>query len=167
MVAGEIDGTLTPSRSKGAERVAHVEGEIIIRRAVEDVFDLVADERNEPRYNRRIVRAEKTSPVPIGLGTPFRAELEAVCRTMPMTIECTGYDRPRRLGSLTRSAMMSTDGALSFTPVADGTRMRWSWDIRPRGVLRLMSPLVSLLGGRRELEISGNLKRLLERGDGA
>ena len=165
MAAGEIDGTLTPSRFEGAERVAHIEGEIIIRRAVEEVFDFVADERNEPRYNRRMVRAEKTSPGGIGLGTRFRAELETVGRTVPMAIEFTAYDRPRRLASVTRSAMMSTDGALSFTPVADGTRVRGSWDVRPRGALRLMSPLVSRLGGRRELEIWGNLKRLLERGD--
>jgi hypothetical protein len=31
---------------------------------------------------------------------------------MPMTIEFTGYDGPRRLSPVTRSAMMTTDGAL-------------------------------------------------------
>ena len=165
MAAGAIDATLAAHRFEGVALVAHVEGEIMIQRPVEEVFDFVADERNEPRYNRRMVRAEKTSPGPIGLGSRCRAELETVRRTIPMTIEFTGDDRPRRLASLTRSAMMSTDGALSFTPVADGTRMRWSWEVRPRGVLRLMSPLVSRLGGRRELDIWGNLKRLLERGD--
>ena len=69
--------------------MAHVEGEIIIQRPVEQVFDFVADERNEPRYNRRMVRAEKVSPGPIGLGARFRAELETMGRTMPMTIEFT------------------------------------------------------------------------------
>jgi hypothetical protein len=29
--------------------MAHIEGEILIRRPVEEVFDFVADERNEPR----------------------------------------------------------------------------------------------------------------------
>ena len=43
--------------------------------------------------------------------------------------------------------------------------MHWSWDVRPRGLLRLMSPLVSRVGRRQEREIWGNLKRLLERGD--
>jgi len=33
--------------------VAQIEGEIMIDRMVEDVFDFVADERNEPRFNRR------------------------------------------------------------------------------------------------------------------
>jgi hypothetical protein len=36
-------------------QMARVEGEIIIQRPAEDVFDFVADERNEPRYNSRMV----------------------------------------------------------------------------------------------------------------
>ena len=84
---------------------------------------------------------------------------------MPMTIEFTGYDRPQTLASVTHPTMMTTDGALSFTPIADGTLTHWSWDVRPRGLLRLMSPLVSRVGRRQEREIWGNLKRLLERGD--
>ena len=31
----------------------------MIARPVEEVFDFVADERNEPRYNPRMLRAEK------------------------------------------------------------------------------------------------------------
>lgn len=104
MAAGEFDDTLALSRFESAALVAHVDGEIIIQRPVEEVFDFVADERNEPRCNRRIVRAEKVSPGRIGLGTRFQAELETVRRTMPMTIEYTGYDRPRSLASVTRSA---------------------------------------------------------------
>ena len=37
--------------------------------------------------------------------------------------------------------------------------MRWSWEVRPHGILRLMSLLVSWLGRRQEQEIWGNLKR--------
>jgi len=32
--------------------MARVEGEIIIHRPVEEMFDFVADERNEPRYGQ-------------------------------------------------------------------------------------------------------------------
>lgn len=31
----------------------HIEGEIVINRPPEEVFDVVADERNEPKYNPR------------------------------------------------------------------------------------------------------------------
>jgi hypothetical protein len=43
-----------------------ITGEIVIARPVEEVFDFVADERNEPLYNRRMRSAEKTTPGPVG-----------------------------------------------------------------------------------------------------
>jgi hypothetical protein len=51
--------------------MARVEGEIVINRPVQEVFDFIADGRNEPRYNPRMVRAEQISTGPIGLGTQF------------------------------------------------------------------------------------------------
>jgi hypothetical protein len=41
--------------------VSHIEGEIIVHRPVEEVFDFVADERNEPLYNRRMRRPPRGS----------------------------------------------------------------------------------------------------------
>jgi len=142
--------------------MARVEGEIVMNRPVEEVFDFVADERNEPRYNPRMRDAEQISEGPIDLGTRFRTELETMGRTMPMIVEFTGYERPQRLASVTRSSMMETEGALTFESVPGGTRMCWSWDVRPRGALRLMAPLVGVIGRRQEQRIWGNLKRLLE-----
>jgi hypothetical protein len=57
---------------------------------------------------------------------------------------------------------MDIDGALTFDAVPEGTRMLWVWDLRPRGVLRLVSPLVARIGQRQERTIWANLKRLLE-----
>ena len=142
--------------------MARVEGEIVILRPVEEVFDFVADERNEPRYNPRMVHAELLSEGPIGLGARFRTELETRGRTMPMVVEFTGYERASRLASVTRSSMMETQGEITFEAVPSGTRMRWSWDVRPRGVFKLMGPVVGLIGRRQEQRIWGNLKRLLE-----
>ena len=144
--------------------MARVEGEITINRPVEEVFDFVADERTEPRYNPRMRDAEQISEGPIGLGARFRTELETMGRTVPMIVEFAGYERPRRLASVTRSSMMETEGALTFESVPGGTRMRWSWYVRPRGALRLMAPLVGVIGRRQEQRIWGNLKRLLEAG---
>jgi len=47
------------------------EGELIIDRPVHEVFDFIADERNEPRYNRRMLRAKQISEGPIGVGRGF------------------------------------------------------------------------------------------------
>ncbi len=141
-----------------------IEGELRIRRPPEDVFDFVADERNEPKYNPRMVRAEQSSDGPIGVGTTFRVAVRSFGRTSEMDVEFTEYDRPSRLASVTRSSWADFHGALTFEPVAQGTRMSWTWVVEPRGLAGLlMRALVGLVGRRQERAIWGNLKQLLER----
>ena len=57
---------------------------------------------------------------------------------------------------------MHLEGTLSFDPVPAGTRMRWSWQVAPRGLLKLLTRVVARIGERQEQAIWTNLKRLLE-----
>jgi hypothetical protein len=109
-----------------------------------------------------MVSVEPLSTEPIGPATRFRAEMKMRWRTVPMTIECTEYQRPRRLASATHLSSMDIEGALTFEPVAEGTRMRWQWELKPRGALKLMGPIIARIGERQEREIWTGLKRLLE-----
>ena len=142
--------------------MASIAGELVINRPVDEVFDFVADEQNEPRYNPRIRRAEKLSPGPIGRGTRFRAEAVTLGRTVGMTIEYTAYERPRRLASSIHMAAADILGTLGFDPVSDGTRMSWSWEMRLRGLYRLLTPIVVGAGRRQEQANWSGLKRFLE-----
>lgn len=142
--------------------MVHIAGEIIIRRPVEDVFDFVADERNEPRYNPRMVRVEQITSGPIGAGTRYEAEVRNRGRSATMTIAYTVYARPQRLESSTHLSNMQVEGTLTFDPIPEGTRMRWSWEVEPRGVLKLMTPLVARMGCHQEETIWTGLKHVLE-----
>jgi len=142
--------------------MVQVEGEIVINRPVEEVFDFVADERNEPRYNQQMRRAEQISEGPIGIGARFRAETVSMGRAVPVVIEFTGFDRPARIEETAHMSSMDLHGGLTFEPVPAGTRMRWSWQLQPRGMLRLMSPIVASMGRGSERRIWTGLKRLLE-----
>jgi uncharacterized protein YndB with AHSA1/START domain len=147
---------------EGVIRMARLEGELVINRPVDEVFDFVADERNEPRYNPRIRRAEKLSPGPIGPRTRFHAEAATLGRMTGMTIEYTGYERPRRLASSIRMAAADIVGTLRFDPVPGGTRMGWSWEMRLRGPYRLLAPIIVPVGRRQEHANWVGLKRFLE-----
>ena len=144
--------------------MAHIEGEITIGRPVGEVFDFVADERNEPRYNPRMIRADKTSAGPVGAGARYRALSTARGRPVEMTIQTTAYDRPSRLASSTSLAVMDVHGVLTFDPVRDGTLMRWSWELEPHGLLKLITPLIVVLGRRQEKQVWTGLKHLMESG---
>lgn len=142
--------------------MARIEGEITIDRPVEVVFDYVADQTNEPLYNPSMVRAEKVTAGPIGNGTRFRSAMRSVGRTAEMLIECTGYDRPRLLTSTTTMRQADFSYALRFDPVEEGTRMRWSGEVRPKGPFRLLGPLITWVGVRQEKRIWASLKERLE-----
>jgi hypothetical protein len=55
-----------------------------------------------------------------------------------MEMEVTDYTRPNRLGSTTRMSTAEIRGAVTFEPDPAGTRMRWSWELQPKGVFKLM-----------------------------
>jgi carbon monoxide dehydrogenase subunit G len=142
--------------------MAKISGEILINRPVEQVFDYVADQRNEPNYNPRMQHSEKITDGPITVGTRFGATARSGRRAVEMLIEVTEYQRPTRLGSRTTMSSVDVTGGLTFEPVAGATRMSWSWDVNPRGLLRLLSPLVASLGRRQEQRIWTGLKAKLE-----
>jgi len=139
--------------------------EIVIIRPVEEVFDFVTDARNEPRFNPRILSAEKTTSGPIGRGTCFVLVSKAMGRPMAVEYEITAYERPRRMTSRTISGLplIDVESAETFEPVGGGTRMRWVWEVKPRGAVgRLMAPVFARMLGRRLDRAFANIKRVLE-----
>lgn len=142
--------------------MASIQGEIVIARPMAEVFDFVADERNEPKYNPSMLRAEKLTQGGIGKGTRFRATIKSMGRPLDMVLETTDYERPTRLANTTSMASAEIRGALTFEPDIGGTRMRWSWDVKPKGALKLLTPIIGRVGKRQEAAIWAGLKRYLE-----
>jgi Polyketide cyclase / dehydrase and lipid transport len=139
-----------------------VQGDIVINRPIDEVFDFVADERNEPKYNPQMTRAEMVTHGPIGVGTKFHVTTTGVGRAADMTIEYTEFDRPRRLGSATHISNMDINGTLVFEAQGRSTKMEWLWNIEPRGFLKLLGPIVRRMGERQESAIWTGLKKVME-----
>ena len=83
-------------------------------------------------------------------------------RSAEMVIEFTAFERPRRLASSTHMSAMDIRGTLTFEPVPEGTLMRWLWEMEPRGIFKLMAPMIARMGQRQEETIWAGLKRFLE-----
>jgi len=139
-----------------------VQGDIVINRPIDEVFDFAADERNEPRYNPQMTRADLVTQGPIGVGTKFRFVMTGVGRGAEMITELTEFDRPRRLGSTTHISTMDINGTLLFEPQGQSTKMQWLWNIEPRGFYKLLGPIVRRIGERQELAIWTGLKNVME-----
>jgi hypothetical protein len=85
-------------RYRGA--MAHITGHIRIAAPVGQVFDMVADSRNEPSFNPAMTGVELLTAPPIGLGTRFRSRMGRQAwrcsSSSPSSIARTGSDRGRR-----------------------------------------------------------------------
>ena len=144
--------------------MAHITGEVTIAAPVSEVFDIVADERNEPRYNPRIVRAEKVTEGPVGRGARFVAEPKGMGARGEMTLEVLEYERPHRLHNVVRSSYMRVDGTLTFQEVDGGTRLSWDWNMGLVGPMRVLSPVLAAIGPSWERRNWVGLKEYMESG---
>jgi hypothetical protein len=156
------------SRDGFDEAMTRICGSIEIRRPVEEVFDVVADQRNELSYNPRMTESVKLTEGPIGVGTRFRATVLSAGEPLPMVIEYTGFDRPRRQAA-SRSVMTGSvmEGEVCCHPGPRGTRFTWDWDVRVSGPARSAGPLIGWIGRRQERSIWTGRQRHLEGKEGA
>ena len=144
--------------------MARVRGSIDIERPIDEVFDVVTDQTNEPLYNPAMTASHRLDDGPIGVGTRFRATVLTRGKPHQVEIEITGFARPSEMASRSVMGRSTVTGRLRFEPVASGTRLSWDWDVQVGGGGRVLGPLVAVIGRRQERAIWGGLKRYLENG---
>jgi hypothetical protein len=124
----------------------------------EQVFDTLADLRNETQWNSRVSSAELRSAEPIGPGSRFAI----VNGGTPYDVTITTYDRPSRL-VLEASGKPDLTIAYTVTPTGGGTDLASDFDFRPRGVLKVLFPLLAPVIRRDVPKQYASLKALCER----
>lgn len=123
----------------------------------EQVFDMVADMRNETQWSRRVSSAELRTGEPIELGSRF----SIVNGGTPYEVTITTYDRPSRL-VFEASGKPDLTIAYTFKPTSEGTDLESDFDFRPRGVLRVLFPLLAPVIRRDVPKQYASLKALCE-----
>lgn len=142
--------------------MTRIRGSVDISRPVGQVFDTVADQRNEVQYNAQMTRSVKVGDGPIGVGTVFEATVVSRGRPLDMTIRYTAFDRPRLLASRSEMAGVVVRGTLRCDPTEEGTRLSWDWQLLLPWPARCVGFLVAEVGRRQERRIWSGLKDHLE-----
>ena len=124
----------------------------------EEVFDTLADLRNDTKWNSRVSSAELRSTEPIGLGSRFAI----VNGDTAYDVTVTGYDRPSRL-ELEASGNPELTIACTLTPTGDGTELQSDFDFRPKGALKVLFPLLAPVIRRDVPKQYASFKALCER----
>jgi hypothetical protein len=116
-----------------------VENTIDIRSSREDVFDYCLDLTHEPEWDPKAKRVEKVSSGPIGLGTRYEAEF---LKGNPTTIEFVRFERPAAWDSVGRSRRLDARSEGRVSALEDGARLLMRMELRPKGTLRLLLPIL-------------------------
>ncbi len=115
------------------------EESVTISRSIEDVFAYATAIQNWPEWHDSIVASEQTSEGQIGVGTTFKANARMEGRTMDFTGKMLEYDPNKRSRKEMDYGSFVIDDTLMFDPTDGGTQFTMVYDVKVRGMAKLMS----------------------------
>jgi Polyketide cyclase / dehydrase and lipid transport len=131
--------------------------QIRIERPAEEIFEFVADLRNEPRFNPDVSNIEQQTPDPIGEGTRWTEDFRRIGR-YETTIDV--YERPSKLGFDARNPRADALVRFSFERQGDAaTEVGCVVELRMKGAMRIMEPLLAPMIRRQIRQTRGPMLR--------
>lgn len=114
-------------------------GNATIQRSVEDVFDDLADPRNEPNWLPGAKSVTMTSDGELRSGSTF---VGGHARAGRVELQIVEFERPSRVTFRAQSKIVHFDDAVQLTPIEGGTRLQAQMTAEPQGLMRLVGPLM-------------------------
>ncbi len=103
-------------------------------------FDLMADVRNETKWNDGVSRAQLTTDEPVGRGSKFVTDHGGPLGQIESMI--TAFDRPERLEFEASSKRMDLAISFTFSETGSGTLVHGTFDPKPKGIMAMLFPLL-------------------------
>ena len=132
---------------------------LAVDRPADEVFDFLADLRNESLWNPRVRQLTLTTPGPIGAGSVFSGSYQGL-GTLLTTL--TEYERPTRVGFRSEGSRADLAGNFTLHAQGDAVSVVLDADVRPKGLLSLLAPLLAATFRRQNRAAAGRLKAALE-----
>lgn len=131
----------------------------VIRRPVEEVFATVIDGGNFAAWNPTIKASRRLDDGEIGEGTRFEWQLRGFGKVIQ---ELQEFERNERVRIVPQLASLSGGHRFRFTADGDSTRIDHELEMNPRGIFRLLAPMVARTGRRNLRDTAAALQRHLE-----
>jgi uncharacterized protein YndB with AHSA1/START domain len=132
-----------------------------IKRPVEEVFAVMSDLSNNPKWISAVSETTKTSDGPIGVGTTWHSVGKFLGRRVESDTTYTEFE-PNRTVTFEATTPFPMTVAFTFEPVAGGTRVEQVVDAEPGGFFKLAGPLLVTAAKRQFQNDLDNLRDLLE-----
>jgi carbon monoxide dehydrogenase subunit G len=139
----------------------NVQVSIVINRPLEEVFVFLSNLENNLKWRSGMIKAEKISEGPIGVGTTYRMINNFFGRQVEGEAVVTEYELNRKYATMNKSGLpIKTQRA--FEPVEGGTRVTFSVETEVGGFFKLVEPLMASIGKRRLTADAIKVKNIIE-----
>ncbi len=142
--------------------MARAEFSTTIKRPVEDVFAVISNIENTPKWTSGALEAKQTSPGPIGVGTTARSVNKFLGRRIENESEITEFEPNRKYSWQSTSGPFPLQGSVTLAQIEGGTRVNSIIEAEPAGFFRLAEPLIVSIAKRQFQSDLDNLKDLME-----
>ncbi len=127
-----------------------------IERPPEEVFAFMTNLENAPEFSPGITSIEKITEGPMGEGTRFRETRKRGNKEMSSEIEVVEYEPPLRFGARSAERGIEASYYYSFEPEHGGTQVDLVCEVKGKGFMKLMTPVVARFMKKAD---GGQLKR--------
>ena len=144
-----------------AENSAHVNAR------AEDVFRFISEATNEPKWHTDVTAVEPLQEGPMKVGNTYRWTFNFMGKRQG-TVEVIGLE-PNRLAQIAvRKGPMGLTPTITLRVEPDGTGSRFSRAVRmePKGMSKLMGPMMRSMVPKQNAVFVQNLAKLFEQGAG-
>ena len=133
---------------------------VTVEKPVEEVFDYAAQFDRHPEWQDNLKGA--TANGPPALGATGTATRQMGPRLQTSQWRMSAYERPRVLGWEILSGPMRPAGTMRFSAEGTSTRVDFEMALNPRGLMKLMNPIIDRQGQKIATGHLAKFKDILE-----
>ena len=115
--------------------------DVTVNRPVEQVFIWLTNAENQGKFDKSSLKMEALTPGPWRAGTQFRELRDLGVRKTEVLSEVAELESKRRFVIRSKTGPEWL-GIWLFEPEGQGTRLRWTGQMRMKGLGRLLEPLI-------------------------
>ncbi|HTS97014.1 MAG TPA: SRPBCC family protein [Streptosporangiaceae bacterium] len=122
--------------------MAHYHATIRSRHGAADTFDYLARFSNAAEWDPGVLAGEQLDPGPVRVGTRFRLQVSFLGRGLPLTYAVTRHVAPGEVALDAAGRLLLAADRITVTPDGTGATVSYDADVRLRGPLRLLDPVL-------------------------
>ncbi len=141
--------------------MAHAENMITIERPVKTVFDLILDGTKNPLWRPGVLDIQRLPNTPDGVGARFKQGLKGPGGRIDGDYEIVRCEPNALIEFQVTAGPARPTGIYRFQPSGKSTQVTFTLDYQPKGLARLMDPMITKQM-QAEVATLSNLKAYLE-----